>query len=193
MIEIDDKLVSFDIIAEHFLCDIEKCKGICCEEGDSGAPLSNDEMKTIETVLPKIWDEISPEIQTIIKRDGYAYKDEEGEMVTQLVNKKECVFAYKEQGIWKCIFQKAYEEGKITFEKPSSCHLYPIRLQKYKDFTALSYHKWKVCDCACELGKKEKLPIYKFLKGPLITKFGEAWYAELEKAAVDYNKAMNNE
>ncbi len=183
MIEIGNEIVSFDVIEECFLCDIASCKGICCVEGDSGAPLTTEEVSYLEKILPIIWGDLSDKSKKIIEQQGVAYEDEEGEMVTSIVDDKECVFTYEEEGIWKCAIEKAYREGKIDFKKPISCHLYPIRLQKFNRFTAVSYHKWDVCKEACYCGKKAKLPVYKFLKEPLIRRFGEEWYAELEEIA----------
>ncbi len=183
MIEIGNEIVSFDVIEECFLCDIASCKGICCVEGDSGAPLTKEEVSYLEKILPIIWGDLSDKSKKIIEQQGVAYEDEEGEMVTSIVDDKECVFTYEEDGIWKCAIEKAYREGKIDFKKPISCHLYPIRLQKFNRFTAVSYHKWDVCKEACYCGKKAKLPVYQFLKEPLIRRFGEEWYAELEEIA----------
>lgn len=154
MIEIGNEIVSFDVIEECFLCDIASCKGICCVEGDSGAPLTTEEVSYLEKILPIIWGDLSDKSKKIIEQQGVAYEDEEGEMVTSIVDDKECVFAYEKEGIWKCAIEKAYREGKIDFKKPISCHLYPIRLQKFNRFTAVSYHKWDVCKEACYCGKK---------------------------------------
>lgn len=192
MIQIDDTIIGMDVLEENFLCNLSVCKGECCVEGESGAPLENDEVKKLEEVLPIVWDNLSPEAQKLINEQGVAYKDWEGEMVTSIVNGKDCVFTYyDESGICKCAVEKAYKEGKTDFYKPISCHLYPIRLQKYKEFTAVNYHRWKVCKPAVTLGNKEGLKIYQFLKEPLIRKFGQAWYDELCTIAQELQNSKN--
>lgn len=187
MIQIDDAIVALDIVEENFICDLAACKGTCCVEGESGAPLEKEEVEILEKILPVVWDNLSPLAQWWIEENGVAYKDYDGDMVTSIVNGKDCVFTYyDDRGICKCAIEKAYKEGKIDFYKPISCHLYPIRLEKYKDFTAVNYHRWRVCKSAVKLGDKEGLRIYQFLKEPLIRKFGEAWYNELCIAAEEY-------
>ena len=189
MIQIDDTIIALDIIEENFICDLSACKGICCVEGDSGAPLLNEEVEKIKELLPLIWDDLSDEARTAIEKGGVAYEDYDKEMVTSIVNGKDCVFTYYDKkGICKCAIEKAYKEGKTDFYKPISCHLYPIRLQKYKDFTAVNYHRWRVCKAAVALGNKEGVRIYRFLKEPLTRHFGEAWYNELCIAAEEYAK-----
>lgn len=193
MIQIDDAIVALDIIEENFLCDLSACKGECCVEGEAGAPLEDEEVEIIEKVLPLIWDDLSPKAQQVINEQGVAYKDRDGDMVTSIVNGKDCVFTYyDEKGICKCAIEKAYREGKTDFYKPISCHLYPIRLEKYREFTAVNYHRWRICKAAVLLGNKEGLRIYQFLKEPLVRKFGEAWYNELCIAADEYKKMKKN-
>ncbi|MGN0036159.1 MAG: DUF3109 family protein [Bacteroidaceae bacterium] len=184
MIQIDDVLVSFDVFQERFCCQVDACKGECCVEGDAGAPLEEDEVKELEKALPVIWDDLSPEARAVIERQGVCYRDSDGDLVTSIVNGKDCVFTYyNEQGYCLCAIEKAYREGKLDFYKPISCHLYPIRVARYPQFTALNYHRWKVCKAAVLLGEQKNIPVYRFLKEPLIRRFGEAWYAELEIAA----------
>lgn len=193
MFQIGDAIVTSDIIEEHFLCDLSACKGECCVEGESGAPLTNEEVDILENILPHVWNDLSCEAQLIIKEQGVAYKDHDGDMVTSIVNGKDCVFTYyDEKGICKCAIEKAHREGRIDFYKPVSCHLYPIRLDKYKDYTAVNYHRWRVCKAAVALGNKQGLKIYQFLKEPLIRQFGKEWYEELEFVAEEYNKQKNN-
>lgn len=193
MIQIGDAIITLDIIEENFLCDLSACKGECCVEGESGAPLENEEVDIIKEILPHIWEDLSPEAQAVINSQGVAYKDYDGDMVTSLVNGQECVFTYyDENNICKCAIEKAYKAKKIDFYKPVSCHLYPIRLQKYKEFTAVNYHRWRVCKAAVALGDKEGLKIYQFLKEPLIRQFGKEWYDELCMVAEEYNKQKNN-
>lgn len=190
MFQIGDAIVASDIIEENFLCDLSACMGECCVEGDAGAPLEEDEVKIIEDLLSEVWDDLSPAAQAVIKEHGVAYRDHDGDMVTAIVHGKDCVFTYyDEKGICKCAIEKAYREGRTNFYKPISCHLYPIRLQKYKDFTAVNYHRWSICKAAVLLGKKEGLKVYEFLKEPLIRRFGEEWYNELVLVAEEYKKA----
>ena len=167
MIQIDDTLVSLDVIERHFLCDLAHCKGECCVEGDAGAPLEEEEFHKLREILPEVWNDLSPKAQEVINKQGVGYIDEDGDIVTSIV---------------------AYREGRIDFYKPISCHLYPIRITKYPEFQAVNYHRWKVCKAAEILGEKEKLPIYKFLKEPLIRKFGQAWYDALEECADEWNR-----
>lgn len=184
MVQIDDVIVSFDIFKEKFYCDINACKGECCIEGDAGAPLESKEVELLEKVLPVIWDDLSDEAKDIINKQGVCYKDVDGDLVTSIVNGKDCVFTcYDDKGYCLCAIEKAYRDGKTDFYKPISCHLYPIRVGKYGSYKALNYHRWNVCKAAVLLGEKKNVPIYKFLKEPLIRSFGEEWYTELEIAA----------
>lgn len=183
MLHIDDTIISLDVIESQFICDLCKCKGECCVDGDAGAPLEKDENDDINEILPVIWDELSKEAQALIKEQGISYEDYDGELVTSIIKGKECVFTYfDEDGTCKCVIEKAYREGRISVQKPISCHLYPIRLQKYKDFTAVNYHKWSICKPAVKLGKKERVAVYQFLKEPLIRQFGIEWYDALCEA-----------
>ena len=183
VIQIDDTLVSVDCLSEKFCCDLESCKGACCVEGDAGAPVELDEVAGIEEALPEVWPMLSASAQAVIDRQGVVYTDEEGDLVTSIVNGKDCVFTcYDEAGYCYCALEKAYREGKTRFFKPLSCHLYPIRLKKVGDGVALNYHRWEVCRMAVEKGRRLNLPVYRFLKEPLVRRFGEAWYAELESA-----------
>lgn len=193
MVEIGDTIVSFDLFEQQFCCDLDICKGQCCVEGDAGAPLEMDEIAKLEEVLPVIWNDLSEAARKVVDAQGVAYSDAEGDLVTSIVNRRECVFSYIDSadGICKCAIEKAYHEGKTSFYKPISCHLYPIRLKKFKDFTAVTYHRWSVCSCAETKGHKLQLPVYKFLKTPLIRRFGETWYKELEEAAKAYEAEFN--
>ena len=194
MIQIDNTLVSLDVLERQFLCDLSHCKGICCVEGDSGAPLLEEEVGELEKALPVIWDDLAPKAQEIIKKQGVAYIDEEGDLVTSIVNGKDCVFTcYDADGTCKCAVEKAYREGKLSFYKPVSCHLYPIRVEKYDTFEAVNYNRWSICKAAEILGKKEKLPVYKFLKEPLVRRFGKDWYEALEEIAGEWEKQKNEE
>ena len=184
MLQIDDTIISFDLFEDKFVCDLDTCKGECCIEGDSGAPLEPGEIKIIEKILPIVWDDLTETSQKLIKKQGVYYIDEDDEPVTSIVNGGECVFTYTdENGICKCATEKAYREGKTDFYKPISCHLYPVRLQKYNEFTAVNVHKWSVCECARTNGAKLNVPVYRFLKEPLIRRFGKEWFEQLEIAA----------
>ena len=168
MIQIDDVVISLDVFREKFLCNLDACKGECCIEGDAGAPVELDEVEKLEEVLPVIWEELSPEARDVIDKQGVVYTDEKG-------------YCY-------CAIEKAYRAGKTDFYKPVSCHLYPIRIGDYGPYKAVNYHRWDVCKAAVLLGKKENLPVYKFLKEPLIRKFGEEWYKEMEIAAEELER-----
>lgn len=184
MIQIQNTLLSDDIFEEQFICDLCKCKGECCVEGESGAPITKEEFQEIEGILSEIWNDLSPKAQEVINKQGIAYTDYDGELVTSLVNGKECVFTYFDaDGICKCAIDNAYREGRISVRKPVSCHLYPIRLTEYSDFTAVNYHRWSICEPAVRLGRKEGIPLYRFLREPLTRKFGEEWYNEVCEAA----------
>ena len=184
MIQIQHTLLSDEIFEEQFICDLCKCKGECCVEGESGAPITKEEFQDIESILPKIWNDLSPKAQEVINKQGIAYTDYDGELVTSLVNGNECVFTYFDaDGVCKCAIDNAYREGRISVRKPVSCHLYPIRLTEYNDFTAVNYHRWSICKPAVKLGRKEGMPLYRFLREPLIRKFGEEWYHEVCEAA----------
>ena len=184
MLQIEDTIISLDIIEEAFLCDLSACKGICCVEGDSGAPVEEEEIEELKKALPFVWDDLSPQAREVIEKQGVVYLDEDNEYVTSIVDGKDCVFTcYDERGYCLCALEKAFRGKRISFYKPISCHLYPIRVAKYKGFRALNYNRWQVCQAAVLLGRKNNLKVYQFLKEPLIRKFGEDWYMQLENAA----------
>lgn len=183
MIQIDDKVISIDIFEEHFICDLPKCHGSCCVEGESGAPLEDDEVKILEEIYPIIKSRLPEKSQKIIEERGTWEIDSDGDKVTPINNGRECVYVYfDEKKVAKCAIEKANRDGLIDFKKPISCHLYPIRVTKYKDFQALNYHQWPICAPARVLGKEVGLPMFKFLREALIRKFGEAFYDEMEEA-----------
>ena len=189
MYQIGDVLISDDVLTERFVCNLQDCMGACCIEGDAGAPVDLDEIMQIEEVLPIIWDELSIPARKVINKQGIAYTDPEGQLVTSIVNGKDCVFTcYDEKGCCYCALEKAYREGKTRFYKPLSCHLYPIRHKKVGDLDALNYHSWDVCKAAVLLGKQLDVRVYEFLKEPLIRKFGEAWYQELLDAVAELKR-----
>lgn len=190
MIIIDNILISDDIITEEFICNLSKCKGGCCVDGDAGAPLNKDELKQIKAAYKVIKDELSDEAKAEIKRSG-PYTTEEGfGYVTPAINGGICVYGYTdEQGIVKCLFEKAYYEGRTDFKKPISCHLYPIREIRTRENVALNYSpRETLCAPACKLGKSQKVKVYQFLKEPLIRRFGEPFYHALEQIATGQYK-----
>ncbi|CAD7810665.1 hypothetical protein CHRY9390_02217 [Chryseobacterium aquaeductus] len=194
MIQIDDKLISEDIFSEEFVCNLSKCKGACCVEGDVGAPLDKEEL----VILDNIYDKIKP----YLTQDGIKALDEQGTWttdptdgmyVTPMIEDAECAYVtFDERGITKCGIEKAYEDGAIDWQKPISCHLYPIRVTEYSSFTALNYHEWPICNDACTLGKELQVPVYKFLKTPLIRKYGEDFYTTLSDVAEEWKKEYGN-
>ena len=184
MLQIDDKIVSFDVIEECFLCDLEACKGICCVDGDAGAPLEKDELKKIKSNFKKIKKYLPEKNLKEIKKKGLYEVDEDGDYVTPCLETGECVFLTKdEKGIYKCAFEIAYRKSEIDFIKPISCHLYPIRISEYDNFTAVNYEQRNICQAGRILGKKENLKVYQFLKEPLIRAYGEEFYEKLDYAA----------
>lgn len=180
MLQIGNTLVSLDLIEKFFCCDLDKCHGECCIEGDAGAPVSNEELDKIKEILPEIWDDLLPRAKEVINRQGVGYVDEDGDLVTSIVDGKNCVFTcYGENGMCFCAIEKAFREGRIDFYKPISCHLYPVRLTEYPTFTSVNYHRWKICKAAEVLGRSRNIRLYQFLEQPLVRKFGKEWYDEL--------------
>ena len=189
MVQIQDTIVSLDVITKEFCCDLKKCHGACCVEGDAGAPVTVDEIAQIEQLLPVISNLLSVQALKAIEEKGIAYPDPEGELVTQIVNGKDCVFTcYDENGCCCCAIEKAYREGKVSFIKPVSCHLYPIRVKKIGQYWGLNYDRWDVCKAAVIKGHREHIPVYKCLKEPLIRRFGQEWYDELELTVSEMKK-----
>ena len=189
MIQIGNTIVALDILEREFACDLGRCLGACCIEGDTGAPLIEEERLLLEKILPIVWDDLSPAAREVIRTQGVACIDIEGDLVTTTVDGKDCVFTcYESNGLCKCAIEKAYREGKTDFYKPLSCHLYPIRVSRYGNYTALNLHRWKICKCAEVLGRREKIKVYRFLKEPLIRRFGKEWYEELELVAREWEK-----
>lgn len=181
MILVGQAVISDDVKENFFVCDLEKCKGACCVEGDAGAPLADEETAILDDIYPQIKNYLTEEGIEAIEREGTWVRDWDGEKVTPTIgNNGACAYALTdERGILKCGIEQAYLDGKITYKKPISCHLYPIRITKYDDFDALNYDRWDICSAACVLGNRLGVPVYKFLKEPLIRKYGEDWYAEL--------------
>lgn len=187
MLQIQDTLVSLDLAEQFFCCDLDKCLGECCIEGDAGAPVADDELQKLKDVVEVLWDDLLPQARERIREKGVAYIDEEGDLVTQIVDGANCVFTtYGEGGKCLCAIEKAYREGRSDFRKPISCYLYPLRLTKYPTFTAVNYHRWKICKCATVLGRAKGLRLYQFMREPLIERFGQEWYDELVEACEAY-------
>jgi len=184
MIQIGKTILSFDIFESHFLCELSACKGACCVDGDSGAPLTEEEALMIETYYPDFEQYLSEENRQEVEIQGTSVIDKDEDLVTPLHNRMECAFTFiGEDGITKCAIEKAFLKGEIPFRKPVSCHLFPIRITEYSDFDALNYQQIGICQPGRECGNKNKLPLYQFLKEPLIRKYGEEWYKEVEIAA----------
>ncbi|MCI7283105.1 MAG: DUF3109 family protein [Prevotella sp.] len=183
IIEIDDILVSSDIFTEEFCCDLDACKGICCVEGDAGAPVTLDEIGGIEDALNTVWDDMSASAQAVVDKQGVAYTDRDGDLVTSIVGGKDCVFTCYEGDCCLCALERAYRSGKTGFCKPISCALYPIREKRLGNgMIALNYNRWDVCRDAVKKGRELHLPVYKFLKEPLIRRFGAEFYEKLCEA-----------
>ena len=190
--EVGGVLISSEILTEQFCCDYEKCHGICCVEGSDGAPVTMDEIAAMEEALDMVWGDLSASAQSVIDKQGVAYIDRDGDLVTSIVRGRECVFARSltpdpspkgegsQEPCWLCMLERAYRNGQTTFCKPISCSLYPIREKNFGNgLIGLNYHRWTVCKDAVEKGKALGLPVYQFLKEPLIRRFGETWYQEL--------------
>ena len=180
MLQIGSAIVSLDIFEKHFVCNLASCKGVCCVYGESGAPLEDEEIDILREIFPKVKPYMTEAGIEVVERQGVYFIDSDNDKVTSLVgDSDDCVFAYLEKGTWNCSIEKAFLKGAIGFRKPLSCHLYPIRITKYKNFEAVNYHKWNVCEDALTLGTQEGTPLYVFLKDALIRKFGAEWYEQL--------------
>ncbi len=182
MFQIGKTLISEEILENDFVCNLSACKGACCIDGESGAPLEDAETQILVDVFHKVKPFLREEGILAIEEQGAFVKGDDGEWETPLVNNSECAYViFDDGGVAKCGLEAAYNGGAIKWKKPVSCHLYPIRIREYSAFTAVNYHKWEICDPACGLGVELKVPIYKFVKEALIRKFGKKWYAELEE------------
>lgn len=187
MFQIQNTLVSLDLAEQFFCCDLSKCLGACCIEGDAGAPVTPEEVSEIERVLPEVEGDLLPRALKEVRESGVAYTDEEGDLVTTIIDGRNCAFTcYAPGGVCLCALEKAFREGRTNWKKPASCALYPLRLKEYPTFTAVNYHRWKICRDAETLGRKKGIRLYQFLREPLIARFGSEWYAELEAACELY-------
>lgn len=193
MLQIQNTIVTLDLAEEFFCCDLEKCLGACCIEGDAGAPVTIDEVAKIEEALPVVESEMLPRAVDEVRQNGVAYVDQEGDLVTTILDGRNCAFTcYAPGGICLCALEKAFREGKTGFKKPASCSLYPLRLTTYPTFTAVNYHRWKICRDAVANGRKKGIRLYQFLRGPLTERFGKEWYDELAQACELYLSQKDN-
>lgn len=185
ILQIGNVLVSPDIITEYFCCDLDACHGACCIEGDAGAPVTLDEIGELEQCLDTVWPDLSAQAQSVIDHQGVAYTDRDGELVTSIVNGKDCVFTcYDDHGCCLCALDRACRQGRTTWPKPVSCALYPIREKRFTtDLTGINYNRWDICRPAVDKGRELGLRVYQFLKEPLIRRFGAPWYEELCEVA----------
>lgn len=183
MIIVGKVLVSEPVLERKFACQILSCKGACCVQGDSGAPLETDELEIIEQALPDIKPFMSEEGLALLAEKGFHETDVDGDLGTVCSPSGECVFVRYENGIAACSIERAWEAGKTWFKKPLSCHLYPIRAKQYGEYIALNYHSWSICSDACAAGEKDQIRVHHFLKDALVRKFGPSWYQELEEVA----------
>lgn len=191
MFQLGKTLVSEEIIEKDFVCNLSACKGACCVDGDAGAPLEDKETEILVDIYASVKPFLRPEGIEAIEEQGAFVKGEDGEWETPLVDNSECAYViFNDRGIAKCGLEQAYEKGVTSWKKPVSCHLYPIRVTEYTELTAVNYHKWQLCDPACELGESLKVPVYRFVKDALIRKFGKKWYKKLENVAQEYNSSQ---
>lgn len=193
MLQIQNTLVSLDMIEKFFCCDLDACLGVCCIDGDAGAPLSEEEDRKLRELMPEVLPLLTPKAARTIEEDGPSYKDPEGETVTQLIEGSACVYTCMEKnGMCLCALEKARRAGNPRMFKPISCSLYPARIKEYDKFTAVNYDRWKICRPAEKLGKEKGIRVYEFLREPLIRRFGQDWYDELDLTAREYLKSISN-
>ncbi|MBP5548266.1 MAG: DUF3109 family protein [Bacteroidales bacterium] len=180
MIIVDDCIISDNLADVRFSCDLEKCKGACCVEGDCGAPLEKEEIAVLERIYPEVKPYMTPEGVAVVESEGVSSLDVDKLPCTPLVNNRECAYSVECEGKTLCAIEMAWREGKIDYPKPISCHLYPVRIEDYGEFKAVNYHEWDVCRCALAKGKEAGgRPLYEYLEVPLLRRFGRAWYEEL--------------
>jgi hypothetical protein len=188
MLSIENTLISDDLVEENFVCNLAKCKGKCCVEGEAGAPLEQDEVDYLKKHIDKITPFLTPAGVKAIKKQGVFVKGNDGDLETPLVEGQECAYTlFTDTGVASCGIEKAHQQGVIDFQKPISCHLYPVRIKNYNELTAVNYHSWDICSDACDFGQSLKIPVYQFVKAALIRKFGQPWYQALEAYAKNKN------
>lgn len=184
MFQLGKTIISEEIIEQDFVCNLNACKGACCVKGDAGAPLEKSETEILSDIFPRIRPFLRKEGIEAISKQGKFTINEDGEYETPLINDEDCAYViFDENNIALCGIEEAYNQGVISFKKPISCHLYPIRVKDYSEFSAINYHRWPICDDACSLGQEMQVPVYKFVRDALIRKFGSDWYEGLEKIA----------
>ena len=188
MFQLGKTIVSEDLLEKEFVCNLTACKGSCCIDGDAGAPLSLEETQILESIYPKVKSFLRKEGIAAIEAQGTWIKGVDGDLETPLIDGKDCAYVMFDGKTALCGIEQAYNQGIIDWKKPISCHLYPVRVKDFTEFTAVNYDKWDICDPACSLGQELEVPVYKFVKEALVRKFGEDWYAELEKVAEDMKK-----
>jgi hypothetical protein len=188
MFQLGKTIVSEDILQKDFVCNLSACKGACCVDGDAGAPLSEEETKIMGSIYPKVKPFLRKEGIAAIEAQGTWVVGSDGTLETPLINEKDCAYVIFDGKTALCGIEQAYNQGEVDWKKPVSCHLYPIRVKDFSEFAAVNYDKWDICDPACSLGAELEVPVYKFVKEALVRKFGEDWYAELEKVATELKK-----
>ncbi len=189
MLQIGNKVIGLSLLEEKFLCDLQKCKGACCVQGDAGAPLLDEELPVLDSLFSALRSYLRGEALSAIEENGMFVTDpSDGEKVTPLLNGKECVYAVFEEGVARCAIEKAWFDGVISFRKPVSCHLYPIRVKEYENFIAVNYDRWPVCSPAIPNGRKHEVPVFVFCREALIRRFGKEFYKELETAAATFSE-----
>ncbi len=189
MFQLGKTIVSEDILAKDFVCNLSACKGACCVDGDAGAPLSKEETAILESIYPQIKPFLRPEGIAAIEAQGTWAIGTEGELETPLIDNRDCAYVIYDGPTALCGIEQAYNQGIVSWKKPVSCHLYPIRVKDFTEFAAVNYDKWDICSDACELGKELQVPVYKFVKEALIRRFGIDWYTELEQVAEEWQNA----
>jgi len=188
MFQLQKTIVSEEILEKDFVCNLSACKGACCVDGDAGAPLTQEETQILADIYPKIKPFLRKEGIAAIEAQGTHVIGSDGELETTLIDGKDCAYVIFDNKTALCGIEQAYNQGEVSWKKPVSCHLYPIRVKEYSDFSAVNYHKWHICSDACALGAELQVPVYKFVKEALVRKFGMDWYEELEKVAEDLKK-----
>lgn len=188
MFQLGKTIVSEDILEKDFVCNLSACKGACCVDGDAGAPLSEEETEILAKIYPKVKPFLRKEGIEAIEKLGTSVIGTDGTLETTLIDEKDCAYVIFDGKTALCGIEQAYNQGEVSWKKPVSCHLYPIRVKDFTEFAAVNYDRWDICDDACTLGKELQVPIYIFVKEALIRKFGEDWYSELEKVAEELKK-----
>ena len=183
-------MISDALLDAPFACNVSACLGGCCVQGDSGAPLEPEERETLEQLLPRVRKDLRPEALDVIDEQGVWEEVRPGEYVTTCVNHAECVFVVYDGPVARCAIERAYVEGRISFRKPISCHLFPIRAERFGDIEALNYEQIPLCKPAIKSGRKNDIQVLDFLREPLVRKYGEAWYEAFQAACASRREAL---